>query len=359
MDLEVRRDDLRSVRQRDEDGAPTIADGEALLRVSRFALTANNVTYAVFGDAMSYWKFFPAAEGWGRVPVWGFADVVASSADGVPEGARVYGYLTMSTHVRVRPERVSDGGFVDASEHRAALPPVYNQYRHVEAATAGDEQRTALFQPLFATSFLLDDWLDENERFGARAVVLASASSKTALGLAFLLAAREDVEVVGLTSQANADFVSSVGYFDRTVTYDDISSLPRDVPTAFVDMAGGGAVLADVHRHLAGTLTCSCLVGATHWEESVPSASSDLPGPAPSFFFAPDRVVKRREDWGPGGLESRIAAGLETFLASVDRWLRVDERTGLDAAGEMWVDLVDGGVPPDVGYVVALDDAET
>jgi hypothetical protein len=352
MDLEVRRDDLRSVRTRDGQ-PPPVDGGEVLLRVSRFALTANNVTYAVFGDAMSYWRFFPAEEGWGRVPVWGFADVVASAVDGVREGQRVYGYLTMSTHLTVRPERVSDGGFVDASEHRSALPPVYNQYRGVDVSTPGVEQRTALFQPLFATSFLLDDWLEENERFGARSVVLASASSKTALGLAFLLSARDGVEVVGLTSPANADFVRSVGYYDRTVTYDDVSSLPRDVPTAFVDMAGGGAVLADVHRRLTGSLTCSCLVGATHWEESAPT--SDLPGPAPSFFFAPDRVVKRREDWGPGGLESRIEAGLESFLASVDGWLRVDERAGLDAAAEMWVDLVDGGVPPDVGYVVALD----
>jgi Protein of unknown function (DUF2855) len=354
VDLEVRRDDLRSIRVRDGD-APSPGDGEVVLAVSRFALTANNVTYAVFGDAMSYWQFFPAEEGWGRVPVWGFAEIVSSNVDGIAAGARVYGYLPMSTHVVVRPSAVADGSFVDASDHRAALPPVYNQYQGVREAEAADEQRRALFQPLFGTSFLLDDWLDEHGRFGADRVVLASASSKTALGLAYLLAQRSDVEVVGLTSVTNVDFVAAVGYYDLVVPYDAVESLPRGAATAFVDMAGGGNVLASVHRHLADSLTTSCLVGATHWEESAPATASDLPGPSPTFFFAPDRVVKRRADWGPGGLESRLSGAQRSFLESVAGWLRIDERVGLEAAGEMWIDLVDGAVPPDVGYVVALE----
>ena len=334
--------------------APSPGEGEAVLAVSRFALTTNNVTYAVFGDAMSYWQFFPADEGWGRVPVWGFADVVASEADGIAPGARVYGYLPMSTYVLVRPSAVADGSFVDASGHRATLPPVYNQYQAVHGAVAADEQLRALFQPLFGTSFLLDDWLDEHGRFGAERVVIASASSKTALGLAYLLAQRGGVEVVGLTSTANADFVARVGYYDLVAPYDAVGSLPRGPATVFVDMGGGGNVLASVHHHLADSLTSSCLVGATHWEETARSTAPDLPGPSPSFFFAPDRVTKRRAEWGPGGLESRLAGAQRSFLASVAGWLRVDERVGLEAAEEMWIALVDGGVPPDVGYVVAL-----
>ena len=47
--------------------------------MDKFALTANNVTYAAFGDAMHYWKFFPGPDDEsGRVPVWGFADVADS-----------------------------------------------------------------------------------------------------------------------------------------------------------------------------------------------------------------------------------------------------------------------------------------
>src|SRR5215831_12611698 len=105
MDLEVKRDDLRTTRTIERDEAP-LDDGQALLRVSLFALTANNVTYAVVGEMMSYWKFFPAENGWGRVPVWGYADVESSRTPALREGERVYGYLPMSSHLVVEPTHV-------------------------------------------------------------------------------------------------------------------------------------------------------------------------------------------------------------------------------------------------------------
>jgi hypothetical protein len=354
MTLEVKRDDLRSVRWSDA-GPGHLEDGQALLRIDRFALTANNVTYAVFGDAMSYWQFFPAEEGWGRVPVWGFADIEASRVDGLSEGDRVYGYLPMATHLVVTPSQINDDAFVDAVPHRAALPPVYNQYQRVTADSDHDPKREreyAILRPLFMTSFLIDDWLADDAMFGAKSVVIASASSKTALGLAQLLSTKRDVEVVGLTSATHAAFVRSVGYYDRTVVYDRLGELRATTPTVFVDMAGGGEVLGDVHRHFGDALQTSCLVGATHWEESAPPA--DLPGPAPTFFFAPDRVVKRRADWGAGGLEMRISSAWAEFLESVDGWLTIVERKGRDELEATWLEVLEGRASPAVGYVVSL-----
>lgn len=348
MFIEVRRDRLRATRVVESVPAPD--DGGALLRVDRFALTANNVTYAAFGAAMRYWDFFPASEdGWGRVPVWGFADVEQSDVAGVAEGQRVYGYFPMGSHLVVTPNRVTANGFVDASPHRAELPPVYNQYQLVEPNDR--ENESAILRPLFTTSFLIDDWLADDGFFGASQVVLASASSKTALGLAFLLSQRDDdIDVIGLTSATNAPFVEKVGYYDRAVTYDDITSL-ANVPTAFVDMAGGGTTLAAVHNHLADELRTSCLVGATHWEESAPTAN--LPGPAPTFFFAPDRIVKRRADWGGDGFGARVDTAWSSFLASVDGWLRIVERRGADELVRTWHDVLDGAVAPEIGYVVS------
>ena len=49
--------------------AAALAQGEVRVRVDCLALTANNVTYGAFGDAMRYWDFFPVAEeGWGIGP---------------------------------------------------------------------------------------------------------------------------------------------------------------------------------------------------------------------------------------------------------------------------------------------------
>src|SRR5262249_8239217 len=93
--------------------------GQVLVHVHRFALTSNNVTYGAVGDMIGYWGFFPAEEGWGRIPVWGFGDVVRSAHDDVPVGERIYGYFPMSTCAVLQPFQVSPAAFVDASAHRA------------------------------------------------------------------------------------------------------------------------------------------------------------------------------------------------------------------------------------------------
>ena len=193
VDFLVRRDDLRQSKFAPATPAASLAPGQVLLRIDQFAFTSNNVTYGAFGDAMSYWNFFPAAVGWGRIPVWGFGSVIASQHEGVKTGERFYGYYPMSSHLVLEPARVTEAGFVDGAEHRKALHAVYNQY--VNTATdpgyrADAEAQQMLLKPLFVTSFLIDDFLADNQFFGAKRVILSSASSKTAYGLAFCLARR-------------------------------------------------------------------------------------------------------------------------------------------------------------------------
>ena len=91
-----------------------LEEGEALFRIDRVAVTTNNVTYAVMGDAMQYWNFFPTGvDGWGHMPAWGFADVIASKAEGVAVGERFYGYFPIASHIRMQPVRTAARGFYD------------------------------------------------------------------------------------------------------------------------------------------------------------------------------------------------------------------------------------------------------
>jgi hypothetical protein len=84
----VERGNLRRAHWREAAAAP-LANGQVRLRVGPFALTSNNITYAAFGDAMRYWDFFPTGDSaTGCIPVWGFATVSESLADGVDEGER-------------------------------------------------------------------------------------------------------------------------------------------------------------------------------------------------------------------------------------------------------------------------------
>jgi hypothetical protein len=352
-DFLVRRDDLRSCRVAESE-PPSPADGEALLRVETFGLTSNNVTYAVMGELMSYWDFFPAADGWGRVPMWGFAEVERSEAAGVEAGTRLYGYLPPSSHLVVVPADVDGRGFLDAAPHRAPLPSAYQRY----LTTADDpfyraetEEMQMLLRPLFFTSFLIDDALADDGLTDRGPILVSSASSKTAIGAAFLLAQRDGAEIVGLTSPRSAEFVAGLDIYDRTLTYDEIDSLERG-PASFVDIAGDAAVRLAVHSHYGDDLVHSMAVGVTHWEEL--GGGGELPGPAPAFFFAPDRVVKRSRDWGRAELESRVAAAWHPFCEWIGGWLEVVRGSGFDAVRDAYLDVLEGRVEPRSAHVLTL-----
>ena len=356
QDFLVARDDYRRTQLVPAPGAALeVADGQVLLRVDDFALTANNVTYAVAGDMLNYWAFFPAPDGWGRIPVWGFGEVIESRVEGLREGERFYGYYPMSTHLRVEPRSVSPAGFVDASTHRASMALAYNQYRNVAADpgyTADGEAAQMLLYPLFLTAFLIDDFLAEADFFGARSVLLSSASSKTAFATAFQLSQREGISVIGLTSPRNMEFCRSLGCYDEVVAYAEIASLPPDVPGAYVDMAGNGAVTAAVHRHLGERLGYSGTVGMTHWEQL--GEQEMLPGPEPALFFAPSQIEKRAADWGGAALQERIGKAFQVFRGLSDRVLEVSHggRGDLD---RVYHEMLEGQTPPSVGHVLSLN----
>ncbi|HVK33146.1 MAG TPA: DUF2855 family protein, partial [Burkholderiaceae bacterium] len=168
-----------------------LPEGRVRVAVRRVSLTTNNVTYALFGERMQYWRFFPSGEaGWGIVPVWGYADVVASTVPELAVGERLYGYWPLAEQVDLQPQRVSAASFVDASVHRADLSPVYNRYLRCAADPghrSADEGALAVVQPLFGTAYLLADFIADNGFFGARRVVFSSASSKTAYATAWCL----------------------------------------------------------------------------------------------------------------------------------------------------------------------------
>lgn len=352
MDFLIKRDDLHQTRLADAE-PPEAGEGEALLRVDSFGITSNNVTYAVFGDAMNYWDFFPAPEGWGHMPVWGFAEV-AAGVDGIEEGTRLYGYLPPSSHLVVQPDRINERGFIDAAPHRDPLPSAYQGYRRVEADPAYEPRREAeqiLFWPLFYTSFLVDDFFADQGFFGAETIVLSSASSKTAIIAAYLLAQREGVELVGLTSAGNREFVEELGIYDAVVAYDEIGSLPGD-RAVYADFSGDGETRGAIHEHYGERLAHSAMIGMTH-HEALGAGVGELT-PKPRFFFAPNRIKKRGADWGTAALEQKVAEAWHPFAEWAGAWLNVQRVEGRGEVERVYKELLDGEIDPKVGHVVSL-----
>jgi hypothetical protein len=355
-DFIVARNDLEQCKVIETElaDAGALPSDALLVKVDRFAFTANNITYAALGDELKYWQLFPAPSGFGNIPAWGFGEVIASKHPNVAAGERLFGYFPMATNLVIEAADVSKRGLRDGAAHRQGVAPVYNAYARVAGDPAygghrGDLQ--ALLRPLFMLSFLVDRFLAEHEDFGAHRVLLSSASSKTAFGLAHLLHSR-GCKVIGLTSAGNSSFVGSLGCYDEVVTYDGVTSLPTDAPVAFVDMAGNSALRSALHHHFGDRMKSSVCVGLTH--RATDADEGDLPGAKPRWFSAPNQIRERAREWGPGGIEQRFGMAWSGFVPLLDKCLTVVESRGPAAVRQVYLDTLKGRIPPEQGHMLSL-----
>ena len=334
------------------DGVIDADDGQVVLSIESLALTANNVTYALLGDAFGYWRFYPAtADGNGRVPAWGFASVVASRAPGIDVGTRWYGFFPVATHVAVDVGQIGPDRFMAGCEHRRDLAAAYNLYRRALPEFGFDESsRIAdmVFRPLFTTAFLIAETLDA--RFKGLPAIISSASSKTALCLGAELTRRGTRRSIGLTSAANVAFTAGLGVYSDVVDYDHIADLAND-DSVFVDIAGRDAVRAAVHDRFDSRLALSLAVGAAHGQ--VP-AEPPATGPKPELFFAPSAYGAVVEAMGVAAFEATYHNAWQSFQQLADGWLQTRELNGLDDALAVWPELVAGKVPPRDALIVRL-----
>jgi hypothetical protein len=353
--FEVRRDDL-SVFRVTEQEIVGIENGEILAEVERFAFTANNITYAVIGEKLDYWKFFPVEEGWGVIPVWGFAKVTESKHPEVKVGERLYGYWPMGTHVVMQPGKLRNDQLRDMSAHRAGLATVYNSYARISGEKHYDpsmDDERMLLMPLYATSFCLYDFLVANDFFGATQVIVPSASSKTAIGLAYALHDDQDTPACfGMTSASNRERVDALGLYDRVIGYEDLLVIDNEEPTVIVDMSGDGSILSELHRHLGLNMRFTSNVGLTHYDAG--QMGPDFIRERSSMFFAPGHIQKRAEEWGPGEFQKRAYAFWHSVAIRSRDWLNIERCHGVDKIQGIFERVRDGEVSPDTGLVVIL-----
>jgi len=357
IDFLVNKSDLKQQTFAYPDSPVELREGQIRLAVDKFALTANNITYAAFGDAIGYWRFFSCTdEKFGRVPVWGFADVVESRHCEIDTGERFYGFLPISTELVAIPVSVTKNGFVDGAEHRQGLPSIYNYYTSVvndPAYVQALEAQQMILRPLFMTSFLIEDFLSENGNFGAERIILSSASSKTAIGVAYQVAhAKKRVaELTGLTSAANKKFVGELGLYDTVIGYEEIETLGPGRATVFVDFAGNGDVICRLHSQIGGQLKYSCLVGASHWDAN--SASTDSLEPKPVWFFAPDQFKKRVSEIGTSEVLTNFAVAWSGFVGATNEWMNTVELKGEESIQQTFNQLLAGTARPSEAYILS------
>jgi len=357
--LLVNKSDFADVTIVNQDEAP-LADGAIRVSVGPWALTANNVTYMVTGDQIGYWGYFrPDAygidmDGHGRMPVWGYGKVTESKCEGIEAGQEFYGFLPIAQSFDMSPTKITPSTFMDGAAHRQELHSLYNRYvfTNSDPSFGMNKDLQPLLRPLFTTSFLIDDFLDDENFFDAEQVLVLSASSKTALGTAYCLKERGTIKVTGLTSSGNKAFTEKTGFYDEVQTYDTITDLNPDVKTVIVDMSGNAGVIATLQDHFEENLVYICRVGLSHWDAK-PSEASKQQTPQ-AFFFAPDRANQRMQDWGGGGFMQKLGARWIPFLTSASTWLEVEKSEGVGSILKAYKDVLDGSASPDKGYLFTL-----
>ena len=334
----------------------TLLADELFLKIDFFSFTTNNITYAMVGDRIGYWQFFPTEEGWGIIPTWGFAEVIISKHPQIKVGERFYGYYPFATHLRVKAKLISSG-FLDVSLHRSGLPIIYNAYTNIKQDTlyeADKEAQMSIFRPLFVTSFLLDDFFEDNQFFQSENIILTGASSKTALGMAYLLSQRnhtnKKIKVIGLTSASNLDFVKSLNLYDQVFLYENVTDLNLEQSYSIVDFAGNQIVQKQLQLHLGNQLKYNCSVGMTHWDKNyLPEHKAPN---KPILFFAPTHAQKRTQEWSNEVFQEKLAEAWKSFVIHTNTWLTINEIKGETEIQTMYLEMLQGKIDPKVGYIV-------
>ena len=93
-------------------------------------------------------------------------------------------------------------------------------------------------------------------------------------------------------------------------------------------------------------------VGGAHWKKSNPA--SDLPGPKPQFFFAPDHARARIREWGQDAFGARYRAGWDGFADAGSGYFDYAEEAGGEAALDVYKRFVEGGVPANSAQTIMV-----
>ena len=340
-------------------------DGEIIVEIESFAFTSNNVTYGVAGEMMGYWKFFPSTKDpeniWGCIPMWGFAKIKHSNNEELKTGERLFGYFPASNILVMKPINVSQKTFTDGQDHRKDLPPVYNNYirlNNEDSYNKDNDNIRALLFPLHITSFCLCDYLQYEDYLGAKQIIIVSASSKTAIGLAQGLHREKGrPEIVGLTSKRNLEFVKDLNSYDHVVTYDELDNINIDSPAVMVDMAGNREILGKLHSSLGNKMIKCITVGMTHWDNE--TTADDTMGQLMNrerteFFFAPDHIQKRISEWGTEGYNQKTSSFMDTRAEQSKSWMNIKEVSGLDNFLSTYDNVIQGDINPNEGIIVNI-----
>ncbi|KAJ4304917.1 hypothetical protein N0V90_000445 [Kalmusia sp. IMI 367209] len=190
---------------------------------------------------------------YGRIGVFGWAEVIQSTLESIPVNARIYGFLPVATlplDLQLKSTE-APGIYREITPYRATATRIYNTFEVHTAAVTGystSHALDAIAKPTFRLGYLLArytfdqtrclhpasrdaEWTPADADLTGAIVVLAAATSKTALSFAYMVNRPDQVakpaQVIALTSSESASFAAATGWYSEVVTYNEAKRVAR------------------------------------------------------------------------------------------------------------------------------------
>jgi hypothetical protein len=195
--------------------------------------------------------------------------------------------------------------------------------------------------------------LQEKSWYGAKQILILSASSKTSIGLGYALQADENApNVIGVTSKRNLEMVEGLNLYDHSLSYDAIQEIDSNIPTLIVDMSGNGSLLAALHTHLGEHMVRTINVGLTHWMNA--KGQKGIITERSKQFFVPSQAEKRIKEWGMATFNQKTTNFILEASAKTSQWMNFRTIEGLSGMADIHQAVCEGRIAPNEGLIVEL-----
>lgn len=360
---------------------PPLSPNRVRIRTTLFALSANNLTYARIGHLVGWWGIHPLPQStpapfndpskYGRIMCWGSGQVVESTSPLLKVGETLYGTFPIGT-LPVDKEMAADapGVFLETTEHRRGVLPVYNRYFSYQGDDAESEQSRAwdaVMRGHFETSYAIHriafswdpvtlppinpsgikdaPWSTKDASLTNAVVLVFAASGKTAAPFAQQIRELRPADfqprrLIAVGSSAAKEFTEGFGWFDEVHLYSDLpaalaASWSVDQKTKIVILdygARGDAAVAwaDLLRPLCGTVQFIRVANDANIKGAEANTQAILAGQQLGEVSVNSSVLR---DWGMEKL------GAERYFQELgEQWVEFKQRGGLPGLRFVWGD---------------------
>eukprot|EP00747_Dinoflagellata_sp_TGD_P181138 gnl/TRDRNA2_/TRDRNA2_34703_c0_seq1.p1 gnl/TRDRNA2_/TRDRNA2_34703_c0~~gnl/TRDRNA2_/TRDRNA2_34703_c0_seq1.p1 ORF type:complete len:403 (-),score=73.69 gnl/TRDRNA2_/TRDRNA2_34703_c0_seq1:50-1111(-) len=343
-----------------------LGEGQVLVRVEKFVLTANTITYALAGrmPPLSTFLNFPVpedipnAERYARCPCWGTGTIVTSRCPEVGVGLRIHGYFAMSPFVILTPTNIKATTFMDGAAHRKTLLAPYKLYQTSEdprfkGLSADEEDFANAAGGQSGTGWAMSQ-LAATHAAKPEAMIITSASSRTSYGAAFAAKFHKDaLSVVGLTSAKNVAYTQGLGVYDKVVAYEDVATLKR-CRAAIFDVAGNSAVLQKLYDLLREDVVYCGMVGMTHVAARKQEPLQRFNGAAPEPFMVWTAVAAVEKSFGKATATRMQTEASKAYREKSLRSMSIVRHHGPEATLTAYTQSVNGLLQPSETHVCSL-----